>query len=104
MWTILLLLCFLMARRLKLPTELGKLDFKAAFKLDQSYSLQGKVLPLLQQHDELCDLLSQLALEIQQAVAVERDIDPRVRPLFLDMVCAERHGGCMDYTWVHACL
>jgi hypothetical protein len=63
---------------LKLPTELGKLDFKAAFKLDQSYSLQDKVLPLLQQHDELCDLLSELALEIQQAVAVERDIDPKV--------------------------
>jgi hypothetical protein len=63
---------------LKLPTELGKLDFKAAFKLDQSYSLRDKVLPLLQQHDELCDLLSQLALEVQQAVAVERDIDPKV--------------------------
>lgn len=69
------------SHRLKLPTELGKLDFKAAFKLDQSYSLQDKVLPLLQQHDELCDLLSQLALEIQQAVAVERDIDPKVRGL-----------------------
>lgn len=64
--------------RLKLPTELGKLDFKAAFKLDQSYSLGGKVAPLLAQHDELCDLLSQLALELQQAVAVERDIDPKV--------------------------
>lgn len=34
--------------------------------------------PLLQQHDELCDLLSQLALEIQQAVAVDRDINPKV--------------------------
>lgn len=67
--------------RLKLPAELGKLDFKAAFKLDQSYSLQDKVLPLLQQHDELCDLLCQLALEIQQAVAVERDIDSKVGPV-----------------------
>jgi hypothetical protein len=78
-----------MACRLKLPTELGKLDFKAAFKLDQSYSLQGKVLPLLQQHDELCDLLSQLALEIQQAVAVERDIDPKVKLLLMDKGCVQ---------------
>lgn len=72
------MLCCAAPCRLKLPTELGKLDFKAAFKLDQSYSLQDKVLPLLQQHDELCDLLSQLALEIQQAVAVERDMHPKV--------------------------
>lgn len=84
-----MLLSFLMGCRLKLPTELGKLDFKAAFKLDQSYSLQGKVLPLLQQHDELCDLLSQLALEIQQAVAVERDIDPKVKLLLMDKGCAQ---------------
>lgn len=89
---------------MKLPTELGKLDFKAAFKLDQSYSLQDKVLPLLQQHDELCDLLSQLALEIQQAMAVERDIDPKVcvqamhaaASMRTEAVSSQQRGACQQ--------
>ncbi|WIA15231.1 hypothetical protein OEZ85_001907 [Tetradesmus obliquus] len=66
----------LATRKLKLlPAAPWQLDGKSAAKLNQSYSLQPKVLPLLQQHDELCDLLSQLALEVKQAVAVDRDIE-----------------------------
>lgn len=41
--------------------------------------MRQKVLPLLQQHDMLCDLLSQLALEVRQSMAVDRDIDSKVR-------------------------
>jgi hypothetical protein len=68
------------ACRLKLlPGAPWQLDGKSAAKLNQSYSLQEKVLPLLQQHDELTDLLSQLALEVKQAVAVDRDIEAKVR-------------------------
>jgi hypothetical protein len=68
------------ACRLKLlPAAPWQLDGKAAAKLNQSYSLQEKVVPLLQQHDELCDLLSRLALEVKQAVAVDRDIEAKVR-------------------------
>lgn len=65
--------------RLKLPTELARLDFKAAFKLEHSYGLAAKAGPLLEQHDALCDMLAALALEVKQAVAVERDIETKVR-------------------------
>jgi hypothetical protein len=64
--------------RLKLPPSLQHLDDKAWAKLDQTYSLNGKTVSVLQQHDELCDLLSQLALEVKQALAVDRDIDNTV--------------------------
>jgi hypothetical protein len=71
--------------RLKLlPGAPWQLDGKSAAKLNQSYSLQDKVLPLLQQHDELCDLLSQLALEVKQAVAVDRDIEAKVCAVWND--------------------
>eukprot|EP00775_Hariotina_reticulata_P008815 gene8815-8994_t len=65
----------LVARKLKLPPGLQHLDDKAWAKLDQNYSLTSKTVSFLQQHDELCDLLSQLALEVKQALAVDRDID-----------------------------
>lgn len=65
------------ACRLKLPAGLPT-DAKSLAKLEQSYSLQQKVIPLLQHHDMLCDLLSRIALEVRQAVAVDRDIDSEV--------------------------
>ncbi|KAF8060600.1 Pacrg [Scenedesmus sp. PABB004] len=62
------------ARKLKLPAGPGQLDGQLAAKLQQAYSLAPAVQPLLTAHDELCDLLSRLALEVKQAVAVERDV------------------------------
>jgi len=59
--------------RLKLPLNLQYLDDKAWAKLDQTYSLNSKTVSFLQQHDELCDLLSQLALEVKQALAVDAE-------------------------------
>lgn len=70
-----------------MPSKL--LDYKSATKLDQTYGMEAKVLPLLQQHDELCDLLSQLALEVKQAVAVDRDLDPKV-------IAGRWHAECIQ--------
>jgi hypothetical protein len=89
-----MLVCYVCRLKL-LPAAPWQLDGKSAAKLNQSYSLQPKVLPLLQQHDELCDLLSQLALEVKQAVAVDRDIEAKVGSAGLWLVCAKCSVGLL---------
>ena len=74
------LLAHVFTQRLKLPSDALVTETKAAARLEASYSLSSRsATALLSRHDELCDRLAALALELQQALASERDIDTQAR-------------------------